>query len=87
MNLIPKKIFDANKLNEFERRKKMDLNSWQPEWLYCLFSSTTGADLEVTFNFILEDEKEKRQADLESNGNNASKFVGKLKKDIEIEVE
>lgn len=52
-----------------------------------MFSSATGCDFEVTFNFIMEDEKEKRQAQLADAGNCNNKFVGKLKKDIEDKVE
>jgi hypothetical protein len=49
--LAPKKVFDPNQLTALEARKDIDYKKWQPEFLYMLFSSSSGAEFNLTVNY------------------------------------
>ena len=82
MVMVPKTVFDMNKLTDAERQKDIDYKKWQPECVWILFQSDNSCDFTLTAHFTDEEAAVERRAALKLGGSMEQRLTNRLLKPV-----
>lgn len=83
MTMHPKHCYDPELVTKAQKMQGLDKDRWQPEYLFVMFTSRTGAEFTLTVTFVDEHEQAIRRQMVGEGSDMTKKVHNKLRKQVE----